>query len=210
MAGNLTIGVRMAETIDSVIEFWFGKGQTTAQVNAEKAALWWGKDAATDSLIRQRFAALTQAVAGGEKNAWQQSPRGLLAMIICLDQFPRNLYRDSARAFEYDPQALSLARQCIAEGAADALRPIERVFVFLPFEHSESLEMQNQSLQYYQSLLDAAATDEREMYQNTYDFACRHFEIIERFGRFPHRNHLLGRASTAAEQVFLQQPNSSF
>jgi len=205
------------ETADSVLEFWFGRGRGDAEaggsaveVAAEKTPLWWSKNAAIDREITDRFAATVNAAAAGRLDAWRESPRGLLALIICADQFPRNIHRGAAAAFACDPLALRLAESGVDSGDDRLLAPIQRVFAYLPFEHSEALADQRRSLVLYQALADAAPAAERELFDGYLDFACRHHAIIARFGRFPHRNAVLARRSSAEELAFLEQPGSSF
>ncbi len=200
----------MRQDIDSILEFWFGHGRTATEVAEEKTALWWSKNDRTDREITRRFAATTEAATTGKLDHWGESPRGLLALIICTDQFPRNMHRDSPKAFSRDSLALGFAKQCVDSGAARQLRPIERVFAYLPFEHSEALAEQQRSIALYQTLANNAAADEAELFDGYLQFARRHYDIIERFGRFPHRNQILGRSSTGEEQTFLEQPGSSF
>ncbi|MGR3914666.1 MAG: DUF924 domain-containing protein [Gammaproteobacteria bacterium] len=220
----------MTETIDSVLEFWFGRGTTAAEVAAEKTQLWWSKNAGIDREITARFAAGVSAIAvsatatdaaatdatatdaattdaaAGAFAGWSDSPRGHLALIIYTDQFPRNMHRDSAAAFAHDPLALRFAKQCDSA----RLRPIERVFAYLPFEHSEVPEEQERSVALYCELAARAAPSERELFDNYVTFARKHHDIIKRFGRFPHRNKALGRESTSQEVAFLREPGSSF
>ena len=198
------------ESIDAVLTFWFGDGQTATQIAAEKTALWWSKDPNTDRQIADRFGATSEAAATGQLADWAKTPRGLLALIICTDQFPRNIHRDTPRAFAYDPTALAFAKTCIDSGAAQQLNPIERTFAYLPFEHSEDLTDQQRSISLYQTLATAAPAAEAELFTGSLDFARRHHEIIQQFGRFPHRNSILGRPSTTAELAFLSTPSSSF
>ena len=198
------------ESIDAVLTFWFGNGQTATQIAAEKTALWWSKDPNTDRQIADRFGATSEAAAIGQLADWAKTPRGLLALIICTDQFPRNIHRGTPRAFAYDPTALAFAKTCIDSGAAQQLKPIERTFAYLPFEHSEDLTDQQRSISLYQTLATAAPAAEAELFTGSLDFARRHHEIIQRFGRFPHRNLILGRPSTTAERTFLATPGASF
>lgn len=198
------------EEIHDVLEFWFGRGQTATEVADEKAALWWSKNHRIDREITDRFAATSEAAANGELAPWAESPRGLLALIICTDQFPRNMHRDTRQSFSRDPAALGFAKQCVVGGTAQQLRPIERVFAYLPFEHSEALAEQQRSIALYRELAESAAPDETELFNGYLEFARKHYEIIERFGRFPHRNRILGRRATDEELAFLEQPDSSF
>lgn len=202
------------ETVDSVLEFWFGPGGgdgiAATDIAAEKTPLWWSKDAQLDRDITARFAATVDAAAAGRLDAWAESPRGLLALIICTDQFPRNIHRDSPAAFACDPVALRWAKSCVDRGDDRRLAPIQRAFAYLPFEHSEDLADQLRSVALYQALADAAPAAEHELFDGYLDYARRHHDIIARFGRFPHRNAVLCRPSNAQESAFLQQPGSAF
>jgi uncharacterized protein (DUF924 family) len=165
---------------------------------------WFRKDAAFDDEIRRRFLALHAAAALGECERWTQSPASLLALIVVLDQFSRNLYRDDPRAFSQDAQALAAAQLMIANGWDRDRLPVERQFVYLPFEHSEDLAVQDRALELL-STLDAFP-ETKGMSQ----WSQKHRLIISRFGRFPHRNAALGRASTPEEIAFLGEPGSRF
>lgn len=201
------------ETVDSVLEFWFGPsgGDGDAAAIAEaQTAMWWSKDARIDRDISARFAAAVDAAVDGRLDAWAATPRGQLARIICADQFPRNIHRDSPAAFACDAFALRWAKACVDNGDDMRLAPIQRVFAYLPFEHSEKLADQAQSLALYQALADAAPAAEHQLFAVYLDFARRHHAVIEKFGRFPHRNAILGRPSSAEELAFLEQPGAAF
>lgn len=200
----------MIEEIESVLGFWFGSGKTATEVAHEKTALWWGKDDSVDALITNRFAATTAAAANGELDHWRESARGLLGLIICTDQFPRNIHRNTPQAFASDAIALWFAKECVERGAERQLQPIERVFAYLPFEHSEELAEQQRALALYQALAQNVDPNETELFNKCLDFAHQHHRIIKRFGRFPHRNSILGRHSNDEELAFLKQPDSSF
>ncbi|PWI33746.1 DUF924 domain-containing protein [Vibrio albus] len=174
-----------------VIKFWF------TEIDA---SLWWQKDKAFDSEILQRFGALHKQARAGELYEWRDTAAGSLAEVIILDQFSRNIYRDRPEAFASDPQALTLAQFAIARRFDAELPPTQRSFLYLPFMHSESAVIHGQAVRLYESLGN-----------ETYlDFELRHKAIIDRFGRYPHRNAILGRKSTAEEAEFLTQPNSGF
>jgi uncharacterized protein (DUF924 family) len=200
----------MQETIDSILTFWFGNGSTAEEICAEKKALWWAKDEETDREITSRFRDVVQAVHEGRLDHWRETPKGLLASIICCDQFPRNMYRGTPRAFEFDPVALGMAEQILATGDHLELSPIQRVFAYLPFEHSEDPASQDKAVRLFADLVGEVDASEREIFTGFLDFARRHEEIIARFGRFPHRNVILGRESSDEETEFLTQPGSSF
>jgi len=143
-------------------------------------------------------------------NDWASKPKGLLALILLTDQFPRNIYRESARAFAFDAKALAWCLGGIISGLHIGLRPIERVFFYLPLEHAESLEYQELSVGLFRDLLATVQLDQKYVFENFLDFAVRHRDIIARFGRFPQRNKIIGRPSTPEEAAFLEEPGSSF
>ena len=184
----------LAREARRVLDFWFGPAP------GQKRDVWFRKDAVFDSLIRDRFLDLHGRAAAGKCDAMAADAKGSLALIVVLDQFSRNLYRDSPQAFACDGRALGLARQALARGFDRGLPDVERVFLYLPFEHAEDAAVQAESV-----ALFATVPDER-----TQRFARRHQEIVERFGRFPHRNAALGRVSTEEELAFLREPESSF
>lgn len=181
----------MNSDAQAVLQFWF---------NELTPAQWFKKDLEMDRMIVTRFAELHARVALCESYAWRETPHGRLAEIIVLDQFSRNMYRDDARAFGYDALALALAQEAVAAGADGALNPQERSFLYMPYMHSESKTIHALAL----TLFDQPGLE------NNLDFESRHKAIIDRFGRYPHRNVLLGRTSTDEEIVFLKQPGSSF
>jgi uncharacterized protein (DUF924 family) len=168
---------------EDVLTFWLAAGHER----------WFKHDDAFDAAIRARFAATYEDAAAGLLRAWQDGPRSALALVIVLDQFPRNMFRGSARAFATDPLARAAAERAIARGFDQKLAMPERVFFYLPFEHSEALADQERSV----ALI--GATGDADLLK----WAELHADIIRRFGRFPHRNALLGRATTADEQAFL-------
>ena len=199
-----------SNTIAAVLEFWFGSNPDDALVAKEKSALWWSKNPQMDNEIRQRFENLVRKADAGELADWQSTSQGRLALILLTDQFPRNIYRDSAKAFAYDAKALAWCLDGLEQGLDRKLRPIERVFFYLPLEHSEELDHQEQAVKQFRELLDQAGTEQKEVFAEYLEFAVRHRNIIARFGRFPHRNKILGRESTPEELAFLNQPGSSF
>ncbi len=194
----------------SVLDFWFGKKQDNLGIIKEKAESWWRKDAAFDAQIKAQFAAPLESLIEGRLEHWKAQPRGHLALIILADQFSRNMYRDDPKSFGQDGIALELAIEGLNKGTDRQLLLVERSFFYLPFEHAESLQRQQQSVDLYRALVAEADAGEREYFEENLDYALRHQRIIERFGRYPHRNAILGRASTAEEIAFLQQPDSSF
>jgi uncharacterized protein (DUF924 family) len=200
----------MNETIDSVLTFWFGAGQSIQEINKDKKSVWWNKDEEIDRKISDRFRALVNAVADSELDHWRESAKGLLASIICTDQFPRNIYRGTGKSFSFDVTGLELAQQIVATGVDRELTTIQRIFAYLPFEHSEDIALQAKSMELIEQLLEDAAVEDKEIFSGFLGYARRHYEVIERFGRFPHRNEILGRESTDLEKDFLTRPGSSF
>lgn len=208
--------IPMLITHEEVLSYWFGLAHTersATDIADAQSALWWGKSPAVDADITTRFSSTVEAASTGALASWATTPRGLLALIISTDQFPRNIHRDTPQAFAHDPLALALAHICVDTGAAQTLHPIERVFAYLPFEHSELLPAQHRSLALYQALaasIDTADVATAKLFTDYLDFARQHHGIIARFGRYPHRNQILSRPSTAKELVFLKQSGSSF
>jgi uncharacterized protein (DUF924 family) len=201
----------MIETPETIRQFWFGTALEDAAVTArERAPLWWSKNPQLDDEIRQRFESCLIKAGSGELDHWASNPQDRLALILITDQFPRSIYRDSAKAFAFDTKALSLAREGVDAGFDARLRALEKVFFYLPLEHSESLADQQRSVSLFQKLFDEAGTGQKPTFAEYLDFAVRHQDIISRFGRFPHRNGALGRTSTPEELSFLQQPGSGF
>lgn len=186
-----------------VLRFWFGA--PTAATATRPREQWFLKDEAFDAECARRFQEAHARAAAGELDAWADEPESCVALLVLLDQMPRNLYRGTARAFATDAQAREVARRALARGLDVAVPPVWRWFFYLPFEHSEDVHEQRLAVALFEQLALHDA-DSRE----ALDYARRHLDIIERFGRFPHRNAALGRASTPEEEAFLQQPGSSF
>jgi uncharacterized protein (DUF924 family) len=176
---------------EAVINFWF------EETDPE---FWWKKDAGFDQLIDERFEIAHHMATQGALASWRETPLGRLAEIIVLDQFSRNLYRDSPLAFAYDEQALALAEEAIQAHADEELETKQKIFLYLPFMHSESRKSHETALTLFKT----------PGLEPNYDFEVKHKEIIDRFGRYPHRNEILGRESTQEEIEFLKQPGSSF
>ena len=196
--------------IESVLHFWFGSNVDDAAVASEKSKLWWSKDPALDSECNARFGDLVEAAGAGRLTGWTSTGRGRLALVLLTDQFPRNIYRGTARAFALDAAARTVCLDGLAAGVDRELRLIERVFFYLPLEHSESREHQERCVALFGELVTSAPPAQTELFDGFRKYALLHREIIERFGRFPHRNALLGRTSTPEEIAFLSTPGSSF
>ncbi len=198
------------KAVEEILSFWFGSEIEDKIAVDKKSGIWWGKNEKVDRDIRQRFGDLHDLIGTGNLDHWKQGTRSRLALIILADQFSRNIYRNSPRSFEHDALALQLALDGIDKSLDRGLRRIERVFFYIPLEHSESIDNQNKSVELYRQLVKEAPATDKEIFKNYVDYAVRHQEIIERFGRFPHRNAVLGRISTEEEIRFLEQPGSSF
>lgn len=202
-------GERKGE-IEEVLSFWFGEQDARGLSDEAHAARWWRKDPDFDRLIEERFGPLHAAVARGERDGWLASDRGRLALVVVLDQFSRNMFRGTPAMFASDSQALEVARGSVDLGADRRLTFDERGFLYMPFMHAEDLEAQDRAVRLFTVLRDEHEGESRERAAGSLDFAVRHRNIIRRFGRFPHRNALLGRASTPEELAFLAEPGSSF
>lgn len=188
-------------TAQDILDFWF---------SADSRKHWFAADAALDGLIRERFATAAEAAAAGGLDDWAQTPSGWLALLLLLDQFPRNLHRGDARAWAQDVSAQRVALSGIQRGFDQALLPLQCMFAYLPLEHAENTALQQYSVDRFGALCARAAPEERTQFEEFLDYARRHREVIVRFGRFPHRNAVLGRANTAEEADYLQQPGSGF
>lgn len=197
-------------TIETLLAYWFGANAGETALAKDRADLWWSKNPEVDSEIRERFEGSLELAAEGKLNPWLAEPRGRLALIILTDQFFRNIYRDSSLAFAFDAKALAWSLEGIELGFDRRLQPIERVFFYLPLEHSELLEHQERSVLIFGNLVPLVAAEQQEIFKHYLNFAILHRDIIARFGRFPHRNRILRRSSTAEELYFLSQPGSSF
>jgi uncharacterized protein (DUF924 family) len=195
---------------EDILQFWFGDA-THAPENAEaRMSLWFDASPEVDAQIRARFSATVEAAARGQHASWVRAPRPALAFVVLLDQFPRNIWRGTERAFAHDGQALAVARQAVAAGFIHELAPIERPFLTLPFQHSESLDAQRESMHLCREILETAPPDWQSCLESFLPYAQQHLELIARFGRFPHRNAVLGRVSTPEEETYLDRGGETF
>lgn len=188
----------MKSLASEVLRFWFGEGADYGKAHKR----WFDKDPSFDGEVSRRFSHVHEEQMASRE--WLDAPRECLARVIVLDQFPRHIYRGNARAFSSDALALEAARRMVDSRWDRALMPVERMFAYLPFQHSESLEDQERSCALYETLAGFPETADSHRY------ALAHRDIVKRFGRFPHRNAVLGRESTPQEVEFLKQPGSSF
>lgn len=199
-----------AALADDILECWFGNIPLDAFAAQTRNKLWFGRDAQFDALLAERFGDLPQRMRRGEFDAWMQAPRTALARIIALDQFPRNLFRNSPEAFAFDQAALSAASDAVGQQHDEALDPIQAVFMYLPFEHAEDPVMQTRAIQLFASLETRAPRELAQLFASFTDYAHRHAAVIAQFGRFPHRNEALGRASTVQESAYLAAGGQRF
>jgi uncharacterized protein (DUF924 family) len=192
---------------DEILTFWFGD---EALQPLARQSIWFTKDAEVDQWMREHFQSMLGEALNGAYDDWSKVSRGALALVILCDQFPRNIYRDSDQAFAYDDRALRAAQIAIDHNFDRNMTVVERCFLYLPLEHSEDIAIQERSVQLFSTLSDTATGEEKVFIQSALDYALKHRDIIAKFGRFPHRNEILGRASTRAEIEFLKRPGSYF
>lgn len=193
----------------AVLDFWFGDAADPDNVQ-RCGKFWFAADEQQDRALRGRFGALHDRARRGELDHWSAGPRSALALILLLDQFTRNLYRGTASAFACDERALAVSREGIARGMDGALGVVERAFWYMPFQHSEDPVDQQESVRLFKGLLDNSPAPFIPFTRKAHEYAVLHCGIVERFGRFPHRNALLGRTSTAEETAYLDDGGHRF
>jgi len=194
---------------EEILDFWFGSLLETGLPDADHSRLWFGKDARVDAHIRARFQSLV--LTEGQHSVLKTDDTHMaLARVVLLDQFPRNIWRGQAQAFAFDPQALAQALDALDRGLDRQLPEVARAFIYLPLEHAEDLELQKRCVGLFRAMAEQAPEKLKAACASYLDYAERHRDIIARFGRFPHRNAILGRASTPEEVDFLKQPGSGF
>jgi len=199
-----------------VLDFWFGADPMAPDQLSQRMRLWFGGDeppeirALRDESLTARFGSLAQSAAAGHLDAWVSSPHRLLALVLLLDQFPRSIHRGTAAAFAQDERALELVMAGLQTGADATLTPIQRVFFYMPMQHSESPDIQEESVAAFRRLALEAPLEQRSLFQNCLKFAQLHQRIVARFGRFPHRNAVLGRQDSPAEEAFLRDETMRF
>ncbi len=200
----------MSAPWQDLLDWWFGQNRTAQQIVKEKHRLWFGYKAEQDREARERFGELCEQALDGGLQEWTRSEQGWLALILLLDQLPRMIHRGTPRAFAGDQRARQLLGEGMAQGRDRLLEPLERAFIYLVLEHAENLADQDLAVAQFMALRDMAAAEERAAFDGFLDFAERHRDVIARFGRFPHRNAILGRVSSEAELGYLDQPGSGF
>ena len=202
-AGEATITDDDQVRIERILAFWFKEQQQSAPQVDRRMETWFGGDEAFDLEVEREFADEVESASNGKLDHWADEPRGRLALILLLDQFRRNIFRNTAKAFEKDKKALKLCVEGAMQKQDQALTPIERVFLYMPLQHAESAKVQAKSVELYTRLAEAVSPTYRETFQTVAYYAELHRDIIEQFGRFPYRNKLLGRTNTPAEDEYL-------
>ncbi|MEM7155458.1 MAG: DUF924 family protein [Myxococcota bacterium] len=197
-------------SIEEILEYWFGTLEGPADLNAEKNSLWWAGGEHVDAEVRERFGALVEQACGGQLDHWQDTARGTLALVILLDQFTRNLRRGTAKAFESDGKAQGIVLAALDRGADTELKVIEQSFLCMPLMHAEDRDLARRCLEQFECIAERRAELGREDYPNFMPSAKTHADIVLRFGRYPHRNEIIGRDSTPEEIEFLADGGPSF
>ena len=195
---------------EAVLEFWLGDLDEHGLASSEKSKAWWKKSQSFDQEIKERFADDSAAILAGKHDDWPETPRGTLAAVIVLDQFSRNMYRDQAEMYAGDALALKLATDAIKKGFDRQLPTDARVFLYMPFMHAEDVAMQDRCVELFAAMLSDVDEAAKGRIQSNHEFAVQHRDIVAKWGRFPHRNKIVGRDSTAEEVEFLKGPGSSF
>ena len=198
------------DQIETVLRYWFGELEGPTDVDRSKNPLWWSGSEAIDADIRERFGELVEQACAGALSSWAESARGALALVILLDQFTRNLGRGTGEAYKGDAKALAVCEQAIAQGLDNKLRPIERGFLYMPMMHAEDQDIALRSIDIYTQLSNDIDELGVEGYPNSLAHALTHAKIVLRFGRYPHRNELLGRDSSAQELAFMADGGPNF
>lgn len=195
--------------IAAILDYWFADIGTGFDLR-QQYSIWFSGDETIDHAIARYFGQWVDSALAGQLSGWQSTPEGLLAKVLLLDQFTRNIYRGDARAYDGDEQARQLVKAALANGEDKQLHYVQRSFLYMPLEHSELLQDQEQAVTLFRQLLQEAPAAGKQALSSSLDFALKHRDIIRRFGRFPHRNQVLGRQSTPGEQAYLDAGGSRF
>jgi uncharacterized protein (DUF924 family) len=198
------------DLIGEVLAFWFADALESVEAARARSNVWFSNDPQFDAEIARRFGDLPTQAAAGHLDAWTHCAESALARVIVLDQFPRNLFRGDPRAFAFDALALAGSLGALESGFSTRLHPLQTVFVLLPLEHAEDLAIQQHCVALFEELRDRAPTGSEPLFDGYVNYARRHRDVIERFGRFPHRNAVLGRTSTPAERTYLESGGERF
>ncbi|HBO1707520.1 TPA: DUF924 family protein [Pseudomonas aeruginosa] len=200
----------MSAPWETLLDWWFGTSSDAAEVVAQRNGLWFGKNVCQDADAGSRFGDLVNQALDGGLQEWTAEADGWLALILLLDQLPRMIYRDTPRAYAGDARAQRVVREGLEKGFDRQLPPVRRVFAYLVLEHAEDLPSQERAVACFRDLRDQVGGSVRKPFDDFYDYAERHHAVVARFGRFPHRNALLGRPSSEEETAFLREPGSRF
>ena len=206
----LTDAAQLPAGAAAVLSFWLGEVPLCNAAALEKRAMWFSKSEALDAEIAHRFGDDVLDAQAGEYDHWAQTAEGTLALLILLDQFTRNIWRGQPASFAGDAKALAVAKRALAQGRDAQVCPVARIFFYLPLEHAEDMACQDASVAAFEHLAAKADAQTQALFQMTAEYAHKHREVIAQFGHFPHRNRMLGRTSTAAEEVYLAQPGAGF
>lgn len=200
------------QIIENILSFWFGDIEKDKLPEEDYIKRWWVKDSDFDRVIKSRFEGYLNIAIDNNLDSLEKTPEGTLALIILLDQFSRNMYRDSPGSFSNDAKALRICLDGIEKGFDKGLHPVERLFFYMPLMHSEDIKIQQRSMDLLSDLESENIRNPEiaKMVSQSKHFSYKHYKIIDKFGRFPHRNKLLGRRSTPEETEFLKLPGSSF
>jgi len=193
----------MTQTWNSILDYWFGKPEATQSYLDERNDLWFGGADTTDEFIRANFAKEIEAASRGQLKAWESEPESCLALIVLLDQFSMNIERDTRRCYERSALAIPIAEKAIERGFDKKVHFVKRSFFYLPFEHSESMDDQRKAVELFQKLIQDFPTELRGTAESFHRYAILHLEVVEKYGRFPGRNDVFGRTSTAEEKKYL-------
>ena len=199
-----------ADPAEELVELWFADATESGAALDAQCRMWFDGSSGVDAWLRQRFGHLLERADRGELRAWTERPRSCLALVIALDQLPRHLFRGMPRAFAYDAMALEVARSALERRFDRSLHPVQAAFLYLPLEHAEDPAMQDRSVQLFRSLVARGEPEIRPTLELFASYAERHRAVIQRFGRFPHRNRLLGRRPTGAEERYLADGGETF
>ncbi len=194
----------MSEDYETIIEFWLGDVAAPAAELERRGRIWFSADSELDKEIKKRFGGLIERRSDGVVAGWRATPRGRLGLIILLDQFSRNIHRGTEKAFAFDQEALELSRSGIDAGMDQGLEALERMYFYMPFQHAENREIQECSVVLFETLARSSPAHQRSFFELSLKHAREHQNLIARFGRFPHRNRVLGRESTAGERAYLE------
>lgn len=207
---DATITDEDQKRIERILSFWFKEHELTAPQIDGRMDIWFGEDPVFDSEIERKFALDVEQASSGDLDYWADQPRGRLALIILLDQFRRNIYRGTAEAFAKDKAALKLCVEGAMQKKDKGLTPIQRVFFYMPLQHAESRKVQAKSVEIFQRLAKAVSPTYRETFETVAQFAELHHDIVQQFGRFPHRNKVLNRKNTPEEEEYLAGDSPTF